>query len=396
VSEPWTWAIGEVTLEVRVGDLLAAPEPVWVNSEQSGFRMARGTRTVSGQLVARWPAMQAELLALTRGEVLPPGTVLETSGPGGRRVLHAGFHAPDDWLVPGEDDAVALHASTIQRCVELVLGAVRAAGRPAVAFPMIGTGAFGLPVEVFARLFFTAVAQHARATRAPLRVALRVWHEDDLEPVVRAGTRALSALLGGEPLLDEAGGHALVQAARRLVTRSADELLTELHLLRFAETALATDFAVLSELHRVAIEEVLEAAEPRRGFLVSFGLVRNRLEGLAHRKGRSLPRWAQRRASTLASPEAKAAIGRLVEDRNALAHKRRPRAIADILVDVDALLGPRALDEPWPELDDGPWLRRFETAAAPAHALLDAVDPVRREKAWLLPLTRERRFASFP
>jgi hypothetical protein len=84
----------------------------------------------------------------------------------------------------------------------------------------------------------------AEARRRPVRPRSAPSQAASTQGLRPGPTRALSALLGGEPLLHEAGGHALVQAARRLVTRSADELLTELHLLRFAETALAQDFAV--------------------------------------------------------------------------------------------------------------------------------------------------------
>ncbi len=385
---PWSWAVGPVRLEVRQGSLLDAPEPAWVSSEQSDFVPASLPDTVSGLLCRAWPRCREELWSQTRGEVLPAGTVLETSGPARRRIYHAGFHEPDGWLGLGEDDAVPYYAETIRRCVEDVLARVDRDGLEGVAFPLIGTGLFELPVPVFAHLFFTAVGVHARRRSRPLRVALCVWRDEDLEPVVRHGTQALAALVGGgAPLLREAGGHALVRELRPLARALADERLQEHALLQFAEVALTADFAVASELGRVPVAELASAAQSGdRGVFLTFGLVRNRLEALLQRRNLVLPRWAAGRLERLRSSESLAAIGRLVQDRNEAAHLRQPRPIADIVSDVDHLFGPEALDEEWPDLDGRRWVRRFDRG----HGLLDGVDLVHRTCTWLLPVHRER------
>jgi O-acetyl-ADP-ribose deacetylase (regulator of RNase III) len=136
--------------------------------------------------------MQAELDVQTRHQWLPEGSVLETSGPGGHRVYHAGFHALDGWMTDGAEDEVAYYAANIERCVEKILesvAAIEAEDRRRVAFPLIGTGSFRLPEAVSARLFFAAVAVRARASAPRMHVALVVRDQMTLESVVRAGTQ---------------------------------------------------------------------------------------------------------------------------------------------------------------------------------------------------------------
>jgi len=96
-SMDWRWSLGRVGLEVRHGDLLAGEERAWVNSEQTDFILAADGRSLSSQLRALWPQMQAELSAQSKGRVQPAGTILVTSGPQGRLVFHAGFHDPQAW-----------------------------------------------------------------------------------------------------------------------------------------------------------------------------------------------------------------------------------------------------------------------------------------------------------
>jgi hypothetical protein len=159
--QPWKWAIGNIELEVRVGNLPGAPETYLVNSANSAFRLARGTRSISGQFRRAHPIMQAELDAQTSHQWLPEGSVLETSGPDGHRVYHAGFHAPNGWMTNFAEDEVAYYAGNIERCVEKILesvAAIEVEDRRSVAFPLIGTGSFRLREEVSARF-----PKHGRA-----------------------------------------------------------------------------------------------------------------------------------------------------------------------------------------------------------------------------------------
>ena len=383
MEPPYVWHFGSVTLEVGVGDLLAQRLGAIVNSEQSDFVLASYGPSVSAQLSRSHPAIRQELRAQAQGRVLPAGTVLETSGPSGQRVFHAGFHEPTAWVDPAEPDDVALHAANIQRCVDDILRRVRASGLPGVAFPAIGTGLFRLPVATFARIFFEAVGAFALLPGRAVRVVLCLWRPQDLDPVVRHGTQALVALLGGgAALLRPAGGHALLAEMRTHVCSHADAGVEASRLLRFAETALQVDLAVALEARTAPLDEVTRGQGSRIA-RITFGVIRDRLGKLDD--DRTLPDWLRARHAGLRRRHACDALARLVDDRNALAHHRALRPTADIVADVEALVGPEALPAPWPEVTNAHrWIRGRDAEVW----LLDSVDLAGGVVGWRQPLTR--------
>lgn len=382
--KPWNWSLGAVTLEVRHQNLLNAPEMAWVNSENSAFLMAWNRTTVSGQLNARFPFIQEELLTQTTGAALAPGTCLRTSGPGGRAVFHAGFHHPNDWAL-GNEDLVAKHASMIRRCVEDILESAANAGIDSVAFPMIGTGAFGLPVPVFARLFFEAVAMFGRRTSRPIKVALCIWEFGELEEVVRYGTQVLGALVGGgRSLLRDAGGHRVVQNLRPLAKSLADEQLQERNLLHFAEIGLMTDLAVFYDVEGTSPKVLIDSAKDRSAVNLTFGFVRSRIDVL--KVNCSLPDWLSERFELLTRESSRGAIARIVKDRNDHAHNRRPRPVDAIIEDIEMIFGPEALPTTWPDDTASRWIRLFPEG----FGLLDGIDTHRRRCSWLIPDLRHR------
>ena len=303
-------------------------------------------------------------------------------------MLHAGFHHPAQWMAAGGEDEVAHHTQNIQRCVEDVLARVAEKDYGSVAFPLIGTGLFGLPVEVFARLFFTSVGLFARRHDRPLSIALCVLQREQLDSVVRHGTQALAALVGcGSPVLREADGHALVRELRPLARSLADIWLQEAALLRFAEVALATDLALILDAKRVPVDEFAKPlAGSDGGMRMTFGIVRNRIDAVTQGSGHELPERLRRRVEFLGTDAARSSIGRLVADRNNASHNRRPRAVAELVADVENLFGPGSLTEPWPDDAGRWWLRKVRRG----HALLDGADFVRGTCTWLLPVLRER------
>jgi O-acetyl-ADP-ribose deacetylase (regulator of RNase III) len=399
----WNWSIGTVSLQVRVGNLLEAPEPVWVNPENSAFRMAAGTRSVSGQLVARYPEIQRQLDRQTGGRTLPEGTVLMTASDNGPTLFHVGHHHPMHWLRWGRDvtqDDLSQHASIIARCVTEVLERVAkmqeevAAGKAqgnfdAVAFPMVGTGSFGLDVERFAHLFFESVANFGRRATNPLRVVLVLWEDPHLEPVVRSGTQALASMLGGgESLLAGQGGHPLLEPLRKGVHSLSDPLLQEQRLLAFAEIALHTDLAVILQERACSIEDLMTGIDARRGgFAFTFGFIRDRLEREADKSCEALPPFLKERVKWLCRAEAREAMRNLTNDRNNFAHRRAPRHVDEIVKDIDGLFGPQALPEAWQVTPGGRWIREFDIE----YGLADGIDLVRRKLHWLLPISRARR-----
>ena len=190
---------------------------------------------------------------------------------------------------------------------------------------------------------------------------------------------------GGAPLVSGDGGHPLVRDLRARVRAQADTALGDL--LAFAEFGLTTDLAHVADDGGFTIDDVLGACTaPSGSCRLTFGLVFDRLQFLAGRTTRpALPRVRERLAF-LATPPAREALRRLIDDRNAYAHLRRPRALPDIVHDVDRLFGTAALPHEWPE-HDGTWLRRIDGDPA----LLHTVDFARHARTWLSPLTRIHR-----
>lgn len=118
--------LNNVELTFALGDLFNAQVRAIVNSEQTDFLLSGNPDSISGQIWRRYGAtLQQELNDATRGQVLHPGTVLDTSG--GKdidRIFHAGFHQPHDWpgTVGGSQDADYLEA--IGSCIRQILESV--------------------------------------------------------------------------------------------------------------------------------------------------------------------------------------------------------------------------------------------------------------------------------
>jgi hypothetical protein len=87
-----------VEFVLAAGDIFDASVDAIVNSEQTDFVLSGNPDSVSGQIWNRYgDAVQLELDAATEGQVLGPGTVIDTSGGQDfKRIFHAGFHDPDD------------------------------------------------------------------------------------------------------------------------------------------------------------------------------------------------------------------------------------------------------------------------------------------------------------
>jgi hypothetical protein len=95
------------------GDIFDAKVDAVVNSEQTDFVLSGNVEFLSGQIWERYgDSVQRELDAATNGQVLGPGTIIETSGGQDFKcIFHAGFHDPYDWPgLPGE--AVGMIGST--------------------------------------------------------------------------------------------------------------------------------------------------------------------------------------------------------------------------------------------------------------------------------------------
>src|SRR5713101_1153073 len=170
------------------GDLFDAGVEAIVNSEQTDFILSKNAKSVSGQIWARYgDRVQQELNAATNGQVLHPGTVLDTSGGQDfKRIFHAGFHYPESWLDrsgearnlidrPREarDSLETEYFTAIGSCITQILdGAVRQ-GLKSIAFPLIGAGLFGLDEKMRILQFIDAI--EALDDRLPEGQNPHVW-----------------------------------------------------------------------------------------------------------------------------------------------------------------------------------------------------------------------------
>ena len=383
-AERWSWTLGPVRFEVVTGSLLDATTSSIVNSEQTDFRMATGGTTVSGQLYSRRPSMQKELDLQTGGAVLPSGSVLETRGPSGGLIFHAGFHEPEQWLSPGEE-LPTFFLEAIRRCTREIFRRVAGKGLRSVAFPVIGTGVFGLAHGTVAEMMFEETAIFARdVADGPVLVQLYVFEQAKLLDIVAAGTVGWTRMLPiGRPLLASGGGHLLVQQMRSQVRDCSDSLALEKRILRFAEVAAIVDLAVLANAAGSSFE-LLRKRNPG-GVLMTFGLVSDLLsEVVACAPAKPSPHHVNERRQLLTTPEGKASLRRLVHDRNDEAHLRQPRPIPQILEDVEQLYGRRMLSSTWPDAEVGSWIKRDGTE----FAVLSGVDFLGKTADYLLPCSR--------
>jgi O-acetyl-ADP-ribose deacetylase (regulator of RNase III) len=389
--EPWIWSMGLVSFAVRVGDLLAAPESAIVNPENSGFLLSRDGRSISGQVSRRYPETQALLDAQTGRRCLPEGSVLLTRHAGGRVIFHAGHHHPGNWLQWRDDvteDDVAVHLSIIARCIADILDQAEALALDAVAFPLIGSGAFGLPLASTAQVLFQGVADFARRATRKIRVALVLLDASHLEAVVRSGTRVLASMIGGgAPLLQPAGGHAVLAQLRPGVRSGVDPILQQQGLLRFVEVGLHIDLMLLLEHRARGVHYLLKSVDPRRGgFHFTFGFIANCLEMELREKPVGLPAWLADRVELLARRSSLNAIHRLKEDRNNLAHLRAARDVEPLIDDVEQVFGPAALPQNWGPVSGKHWIASMGKEVAVA----DGLDVATSRVFWLLPVSRGR------
>jgi O-acetyl-ADP-ribose deacetylase (regulator of RNase III) len=133
------------------GDIAAEQVDAVVNAANNHFWMGSG---VAGALKARGGAeIEAEAMAL--GPVAPGECVVTSAGQlPARYVIHA--------AVMGQN--LVTSAATIARAVSGALAAAEARGCASIAFPALGTGVGGFPLDECARIMIEVVrGHHARS-----------------------------------------------------------------------------------------------------------------------------------------------------------------------------------------------------------------------------------------
>lgn len=176
--------IGDTELSVAVGDLLDAQVEAIVNAANSQLWMGGG---VAGAIKsAAGPEVQSE--AMAQGPIKPGESVITSAGrlrPPIRWVVHAATMGPD--LATSED--------YIRRATASALAAAARAGARSIAFPALGTGVGGFPLERAAALMVEEAARFAAAGSSLERILFVVRGvpaREDFDEALRLASMHLS------------------------------------------------------------------------------------------------------------------------------------------------------------------------------------------------------------
>jgi O-acetyl-ADP-ribose deacetylase (regulator of RNase III) len=153
-------------LDVIVADLLDADVDAIVNAANSQLWMGGG---VAGA-IKRAAGAEVEREAMAQGPIQPGQAVATSAGKLPlpiRWVIHAATMGPD--LKTSEDYIRSATASALAKAVEM--------GAGSVAFPALGTGVGGFPIERAAQIMVAACRQAAEAGRAPERIVFVLRNE---------------------------------------------------------------------------------------------------------------------------------------------------------------------------------------------------------------------------
>jgi O-acetyl-ADP-ribose deacetylase (regulator of RNase III) len=150
-----SFSLPPLTLDIADGDLAAERADAVVNAANNAFWMGSG---VAGALKARGgPQIEAD--AMAQGPVEPGGCVIT---PGGRLPARYVIHA----AVMGQD--LRTSATLIDRATRGALEIAEAHQLQSIAFPALGTGVGGFPLDECARTMIGAIR-----AEAPTLVSLR-------------------------------------------------------------------------------------------------------------------------------------------------------------------------------------------------------------------------------
>jgi len=172
--------IGPVTLEFLQGDITAQTVDAVVNAANDQLWMGVG---VAGAIKARGGA-EIEREAMAQGPV-PVGEVVVT-GAGqlaARHVIHA--------VVMGQDGRT--DGTLIAKATTNALAAATARGLTSLAFPALGTGVGGFPLDRCGEVMAGVVRAHAATATSLRRIAFVLFGKGAYEAFTTGAARALGA-----------------------------------------------------------------------------------------------------------------------------------------------------------------------------------------------------------
>lgn len=339
MAKHYTWHIGNVALNVVKASLFDVDAVAIVNSEQTDFILAPPSQnSVSAQISRRWGnRIQSQLDSLTKGLILPTGTVLETDAPPYRYIFHAGFHLPHQFRT--SEDWETEHLKVIRSCVRRILERSVSLRLPTVAFPLIGTGVFGLNPALLASIFFdellifTTDAQPAEK----LNVYLTTIDEGIFDEIVQVGIQAWIDRLHTPPNWDyfKLGIH-FIDAFEIQLAKIRDFQWKAFRVTQYAELITFYIFSVIacSDTPPFGYENFVAMDQ-----LISFGRIRDEAMKLSQKVSPSDSKpWAGFLLKNMGSNQRWQCMVRINEDRNDIAHKRAFRPYTQILDDLKAFV----------------------------------------------------------
>jgi O-acetyl-ADP-ribose deacetylase (regulator of RNase III) len=337
--------LGHVKFSLAAGDIFDAKVDAIVSSEQTDFVLSGNPESLSGQIWKRYGAVvQRELDAATKGEVLDPGMVIDTSGGQDfKRIFHAGFHDPNDWPeMPGghlgtnwlvdtdRDFRETGYFAAIGSCITQILNTAVAQKIRSIVFPLIGCGVFGLDEKMLILQFLNAIEQFNDELidcEQQLDVWLVIRDRTQFESVtgtfldllIHARKRLVLVCLkrSGVPILD--------RFAARLAERTNEEW-AKWQLCRYAE--IAVEFMCYgicrATCPAIALESLFE-----EGRAPTFGVVREVATRLAASSLIDPKAWGARFfASVFQDVISTRALEAINAQRNDLAHGRQSLSLA--------------------------------------------------------------------
>jgi O-acetyl-ADP-ribose deacetylase len=174
---PYSRKIGRLQLTVVLGDITEQATDALVNAANNHLWMGSG---VAGAIKARG-GEEIEREAMKLGPI-EPGQAVTTSA--GRLKARYCIHA----AAMGQD--LVTSADLISKATRSSLADAARLGLDSVAFPALGTGVGGFPVDACARLMIAAALSHSRASSKPGSVSFVLRGE----PVFRAFSEALKSV----------------------------------------------------------------------------------------------------------------------------------------------------------------------------------------------------------
>lgn len=332
-----SWSLEKLDFHLVVEDIFTTSVQAIVNSEQTDFILDRNPMSISGQIYQRFgDRVQEELFSKTNFQVLTEGTVLKTGAIGDYQVIyHAGFHLPWKYLYPLESDSPGTeYLKIIRSCIRQILDDFAQSPLSSVAFPLIGTGVFGLDPGLLAYEFIQELLSFAETTPLPTRK--EIWL------VIRPGikkqrmTRILDSTV--QAMIDRFStskfnplhlGVTFIDDFEHQVVHSNHPKWFAWLLCRYAELIA---YFIYCQLAMTLRSPILPHNVLKEGSPAAFGLFRDGAESIVRANNRppDADEWTQLCYSLIADDFNRRNLEHINQDRNDIAHGRESRSAEQI------------------------------------------------------------------